>query len=292
MGIILRLATGCLAGSLLFGTWAVAAEETLSRPTGYVNDYAAVLPPAEKQAIEDRLSGYERATGNEIAVVTIKSLEGGGVEETALRYFDQWKIGKEKEDNGVLLLAAIDDRKMRIEVGYGLEPNLTDGEAGDIIRTKIAPKFAKNDYGGGVTDGTDAIIAQIGGAASDSRSQGGEEGDGIGSIFVAILFFGSYMLAFMARSKSIWLGGLGGGVIGGIFGFLVGGIVGLAIFGIIVALFGLMLDWLLSRTYARSGGRGGFLGSWGGFYGGGGSGGGFGGFGGGSSGGGGASGSW
>ena len=121
---------------LLFAS-PVFAVEYPGSPEGYVNDYAEVISPSKEQELEDRLSGYESSSGNEIAVVTIDSLEGITVEEYAVELFEKWGIGKAEEDNGVLFLIAIDDREMRIEVGYGLEGDLTDAQTKLILENKI-----------------------------------------------------------------------------------------------------------------------------------------------------------
>ena len=205
---------------------------------------------------------------------------------------------------GLLLLIAVDDHKLRIEVGYGLEGALTDGESGDIIRNVIAPKFRANDYDGGISDGVDAIIAQLNGTApAPSSTPSSQEGgsswitNSIGFLVFAGIALLTHTLAFLGRSKRIAAGGIGGGVIGGLSGLAVGrGIIGLLVGAFGLGLFGLFLDWILSRTFNSSThpARHSWITSRGGFYGGPSSGGGsdFGGFGGGSSGGGGASGSW
>src|SRR5687768_7244828 len=119
-------------GAFLFGSQ--AAWAALPKMEGPVNDLAGVLAPEAEQAIKSRIRAVEAATTAEIAVVTVRSLEGETVETYANRLFNQWGIGKKGKDNGVLILAAIEDRKIRIEVGYGLEGTLPDGRCGQIIR--------------------------------------------------------------------------------------------------------------------------------------------------------------
>ncbi len=108
---------------------------------GFVNDYAGLLSPAVKTQLDAKLSQLEKDTTAEVAVVTVKSLEGDSVDDYAVRLFEKWKIGKKDKDNGVLFLVALDDRKMRIEVGYGLEPLITDGRAGRIRDNDVIPRF-------------------------------------------------------------------------------------------------------------------------------------------------------
>lgn len=269
-------------------------------PQGFVNDYAGVLSQDQRNSLETKLKSYEEQSTNEISVVTIKSLEGGDIDDSAVRIFEKWKIGKEDKDNGILFIAAIDDRKMRIEVGYGLEPFITDGDAGEIIRDKIAPKFKTGDYYGGINDGVDGIIGQIQSPISEPKDFS-KVFSIIGLIFgnlefIAFIFIlAIYLFSYMARTSSFWLGGVIGGLIGVIIGAVlvsfVIGIVGSIFFGIL----GLVLDFLLSHNYKKlqkAGYRTDWVSTKGGFWGSSGSGVGFGGFGGGSSGGGGASGSW
>lgn len=284
----------------------IFAATGIPAPTGHVNDFSGVLNESEKQSIEQSLVSYQESSGNEIAVALIRSLEGDTIEEKAVRLFEAWKIGKKGKDNGILFLAAIDDRKMRIEVGYGVEPLLTDGQAGEIIRNSIAPEFKKNNYAGGITAGIAEMERQLSGTPSGDRRAESPSDDGMGKIMVIvvlIVLFGLqavfvYFCSFLARSKSIWLGGLVGGGLGLILGTLLrsltsGFIVGAALGGI-----GLLLDHYLSNRYVtlkKSGKPTDWWSTGGGFWGGGGMGkssGGFGGFGGGSSGGGGASGGW
>lgn len=272
-------------------------------PTGFVNDFAGVLTPEQKQTLEASLTDYEKTAGNEIAVALIKSLAGDTIENVAVNVFEEWKIGKKDKDNGILFLAAIEDRKMRIEVGYGLEPLLTDAEAGDIIRNVIAPEFKSGDYSAGITRGIEAIKEQLSQNPQTVTTKRAAGGAGLWVWIVIFSFFFLQMLfvyfsAFLARSKSIWLGGIVGAAAGLLFGvFLASMLAGLLSAGILGGL-GLLLDWHLSRRYTilkKAGKPTDWWHTGGGFWGGGGgksSGGGFGGFGGGSSGGGGASGSW
>lgn len=115
-------------------------------PTGHVNDFAQLLSSDYRQSLEQELVDFEEETTAEIAVVTIESLEGDSIEEYAVRLFEQWGIGKKEKDNGLLILIAKEDREMRIEVGYGLEPVITDGRAGRIIREKMRPAFREENY--------------------------------------------------------------------------------------------------------------------------------------------------
>jgi uncharacterized protein len=146
-----------LTVSLLGGdSTALAAE--YPAPVGKVNDFAALLTTDDRRALEEQLKELERDTSAEVAVVTVRGLAGRTVEEYATGMFAQWAIGKKDADNGVLILVAVDDRAMRIEVGYGLEGILPDGLAGSVIRETFLPRFRENDYRRGLIEGTARVI--------------------------------------------------------------------------------------------------------------------------------------
>jgi uncharacterized protein len=271
-------------------------------PAGLVNDFAHVLTADQVQALEETLETNRQSTGSEIAVVTIPSLEGDTVENYAVKLFEEWGIGQKDKDNGALLLIAIEDRQMRIEVGYGLEPVLTDALTSSIIRNTLTPAFKEGKYYEGVSAAVGQMTAVVAGDASavplDTKASSPWWADAHADAFLIFLLFGAiqWLMSMMARSRSWWLGG----VVGGVFGvgalLLAGLTVGLITSAILVPL-GLALDYFVSREYGASAGAGRKPRWWaggpwigGGLGGGGGSG--FGGFGGGSSGGGGASGSW
>jgi len=290
---------------VIFLGLAVLAQPVLAQNfpdyQGYVNDFAGVLTPATRTSLEAKLTQLDKDTTAQVAVVTIRSLEGDSIEDYAVRLFEKWGIGKKGKDNGVLFLVAVDDRKMRIEVGYGLEPIITDSRAGRIRDEQVLPQFRKDNYDAGITDGVNAIETYIRSgtppAPLEENPVKSALGDSLG-VFFWLTIITVYLSGFLARSKSIWLGGIWGGVAGIVLGLVIGGISALIITPLIFGGLGLLTDFLLSRNYQsrkasgqstdwhKSGG-----GFWGGF-GGGSGGGGFGGFGGGMSGGGGASGSW
>ncbi|MCB1112731.1 MAG: TPM domain-containing protein [Chlamydiales bacterium] len=148
---------GSLFTAFLLLISSLSATEAL-QPYGYVNDFASVISSPMQQRLEDRLRNISKLHGPEIAVVTINSTDGLPIEERARLLFDTWQIGKEGKDNGVLLLVAVDDRTLRIEVGYGIEPLLPDSQADRIIRHTIVPHFRNNDYSRGIERGVQAII--------------------------------------------------------------------------------------------------------------------------------------
>ena len=118
--------------------------------SGRINDYASVLSNSGIQQLEQYLKQHEDKTTNQLAVLIVPDLEGDNLEDFAERVFQTWRLGQQGEDNGALLLIAINDKKIRIEVGYGLEPYLTDAISGRIIQNVIAPYFRQGDYEGGV----------------------------------------------------------------------------------------------------------------------------------------------
>jgi uncharacterized protein len=159
-----------LAGSILTGA-------DIPYLTGRVTDNAQILSPETRQSLTETLKEYEDHTTNQIAVLTIPTLDGENIEEYAVRVFDAWKLGQKGKDNGILIIVVPDDHRMRIEVGYGLEPILTDGMAGEIIRTVMTPKFKNNDYDGGITDGTRAVITVLeGGTLPAMAGESGKSG--------------------------------------------------------------------------------------------------------------------
>lgn len=266
-------------------------------PSGFVNDYAQILTAEQKQALEQKLSQFEKETSNEISIVAIKSLKGDTVENFAEKLFKEWGIGKKNKDNGILLLIAKDDRKMKIEVGYGLEGALTDAQSFWIYNDILKPAFQQEKYFEGVSDATDKIIAATKGEYIPSAQDNSKKNDFNFDLVWIGVFFLIWISSMLARSKSWWAGGVVGAIIGAVLIFVFSWLVGLIAIAILTPL-GLLFDFFISKNYSTRKSRGlgpswwagGFGGGKGGF--GGGSGGGFGGFGGGSSGGGGSGGSW
>jgi uncharacterized protein len=125
-----------------------------------------------RRRLADLLRGHEQKTTNQVAVLTVQTIHGESVEEYAVRVFEQWKLGRKGKDNGVLVVVIPQDRRMRIEVGYGLEGTLTDAAAGRIIRDVMTPRFRKGDYDGGIVQGVAAIIAQLDGGAAGPGTDG------------------------------------------------------------------------------------------------------------------------
>jgi uncharacterized protein len=148
---------------LLLGCASAAVAIDVPYLQGRVTDNAEILSPDGRRQINAKLEAHERSTTDQIAVLTVPSLEGESIEGFAIRVFEQWQLGKRGRDNGILIIVAPRDRRMRIEVGYGLEGALTDLEAGRIIRNIMTPSFTNGDFDGGIEQGVDAVIAQLSG---------------------------------------------------------------------------------------------------------------------------------
>jgi uncharacterized protein len=264
---------------------------------GRINDYAGLLSSGTAQQLEAALAELERTDSTQIVVLTIPSLEGDSLEDFSIRVAEQWQIGQKGKDNGALLLVAKNDRKIRIEAGYGLEGKLTDLVSGRIIRNVMVPQFKMGRFDQGIIDGVAAMVGVVRGeytAPATAERRSGRQGASPGLVGLVALIFFINMLGRLNRG----LGAAGGGVLAPIAGAL---FLNLGLFGILSliplgAAAGFMMGGMggpvsFGRTayHRRSGGF------WGGGFGGGGfGGGGFGGFsgGGGGFGGGGASGGW
>ncbi|HXH82024.1 MAG TPA: TPM domain-containing protein [Candidatus Tectomicrobia bacterium] len=142
-------------------------------PTARVNDYARLLGDAERQRLEATLAERERATGAQMVIAIFPSLEGEDLEDFSIRLAEQWRIGQKGLDNGVILLVFVQDRRMRMEVGYGLEPVLTDLEAGQIIREAVAPRFRQGRWAEGLHAAIDAVFARVTGERVITPRPGG-----------------------------------------------------------------------------------------------------------------------
>jgi len=201
------------------------------RPSGFVNDYAGVFMPQQKQLLERQLQELEQKTGAEVTVVTLDTLDGGEIDDFANRLFAAWGIGKKGKDNGVLLLAAIKDRKGRIEVGYGLEGVIPDGLAGRIMRNEMFPDFKTGNYAAGMTKGAQTVarlIAKDEGVSLNGMPRRGTENYGkkrkkglfdfiFMIVVVIIVIRNPWLLIFFLGSGSG--GGRSGGFGGGFGGF-------------------------------------------------------------------------
>ncbi|MBN8518024.1 MAG: TPM domain-containing protein [Candidatus Accumulibacter sp.] len=264
-------------------------QQVIPRLAARVTDLTSTLDVEQRRRLDDRLAAFEKAKGSQIAVLIVPTVQPESVEQYALRVVESWELGRRGVDDGALLLIAKDDRKLRIEVGYGLEGALNDATAKRIISETIAPRFKRGDFYGGIDAGIAAMMQVIAGEALPpaARIEGARRAD-VDDHFEMLLLIG-FVLVFVV-----------GGVLRAIFGrFLAAGMVGVAAGAIAAMLISSLLiaavlgvaAALVSLFLGMRGGTGWSSGgiSWGG--GGGRSSGGFSG-GGGSFGGGGASGDW
>lgn len=258
--------------------------------TARVTDLTGTLQPAETQALEDRLRDFETRKGVQIAVLIVPSTAPEAIEGYSIKVVENWKLGRKGVDDGVLLLVAKDDRRMRIEVGYGLEGVIPDALASRIINEAITPRFKAGDFHGGIEAGVERLMGLIAGEPLPAPAETSPSpiGDLLPLVFIPALIAAQVLHRVFGRLIGA---GLGAAMAGGILWWLVGSWLG-ALIAAAVAFFLLFAQdpsASLSRGRGRYGGWGGGFGAggWGGSGGGGGFSGGGGGFGGG-----GASGNW
>lgn len=220
---------GLLAIALL-GSLAAQAAPEFPKLTGRVVDNASLLSQRTEQRIGERLAAHERATGNQLVVVTVPDLQGTSIEDFGYQLGRHWGIGQKDSDNGALLIIAKQERALRIEVGYGLEGQLTDAISAQIINQILTPAFKAGRFDAGVEQAVDAMVTVLGGQAlpAPQRSTTKKEAPPAfgGLLFIIIIimllfgrggFFGG-MLAGSLLGGGLRGGGLGGGGFGGGFG--------------------------------------------------------------------------
>lgn len=301
-GILLLLA-------LLFGFLNALHAFALNVPPlrARVNDLAGMLSPQDARTLEQRLAAFEQDTGHQIAVLTVPSLEGDAIEDFGIRVAEAWKIGQKGFDNGAILIIAQKDKKLRIEVGYGLEGVLPDAIASRIIREVIVPRFRDGDFSGGIVAGVNAILQVAKGEPMPqaARRANGQRAAQRGSLGTILMITAMLALFIGMTQKRLFGGIFGGSAVGLLAGLTSSAGLGLGLALVVGAILGAVgsslgpgstSQWSGSSRYRRGGWGGGFFpgGFGGGDFGGGGGFGGDGGFSGdgGGFGGGGASGSW
>jgi uncharacterized protein len=236
----LLAAAGILVITLASSLSAASTPAPPAVPRDYVTDLAGVVPPETQSRLNSYLQELEQKTGAQVLVLTVASLDGQSIEEFAFSTKEQWRLGRKGRDNGLLIVVAVQDRKYRFEVGYGLESVLPDSMVGTIGREYLVPYFRKGDYGGGITAATLAVVSVIAGHESvqitGMRSVQRPQGAGKPLSKLQLLFFGFIAVVllilcithprqclFLMMASSIggrsggWSGG-GGGFGGGSFG--------------------------------------------------------------------------
>jgi uncharacterized protein len=227
MGLAVRLLL--LLGLLLPAAAGWAAEPVYPALTGRIVDEAAILSPGTRARLTEMLAEHEQKTGQQIVVVTLKSLQGLTIEDFGYQLGRHWGIGEKDKNTGALLITAPAERKVRIEVGYGLEGQLTDATSRIIIENDILPAFRRGDFNSGILDGTAAILRLLGGSgeargpASRGAGQAAQNSETIidGLFIVAIWIFvwwmlwrrraGSMLPFFLLGGGTRQSGGFGGG---------------------------------------------------------------------------------
>jgi uncharacterized protein len=257
-----------------------------------VTDLTGTLTAEQQSALEDKLAAFEARKGTQIVVLIVPTTHPEEIEQYSIRVVEQWKIGRKRVDDGVMLIVAKNDRRVRLEVGYGLEGALPDAIANRIITETIRPLFAQNDFYGGINAGVDQIETVVAGEAlpaPDRTWHGGGSRRGVGSLlpflFIAVFIGSGALRAILGRpAGAIVTGGITGVIV-----WLFGGFIVAAVIASVVAFLFALLSGGIGGGLARAGGFGGWGGGMmgGGMGGGGGFSGGGGGFGGG-----GASGGW
>ena len=284
-------ATLVLASQIFYSPLALAELVAIPDLSERVTDLTQSLSIADKAQIEEKLSAFEKKKGSQIAVLMVPSTKPEEIDQYSIRVVEKWKIGRKKVDDGILILVAKEDHKIRIEVGYGLEGAVPDVTAKRVISEIIAPKFKQGNFAGGLSDGIDKLIGLVDGEALPAPIASKHK-FGIADIsgLLPILLFGGLISGLFLRSLFGTFPGsfVNGSLIGGILWFFGLSLLGAGLLALIAFFITMMLGGHGINGYHR--GYTGGMGSGGGFSSGGGgdvfSGGG-GGFGGG-----GASGSW
>jgi uncharacterized protein len=197
---------------LAYAVLAPSSVSALEVPylAGRVNDQASLLDDGFERQLEERLRVLEEETGAQVAVLIIPSLEGDPLEDFSMRVVETWKLGRAGVDDGVLILIARDERRMRIEVGYGLEGILTDAQSGRIIDHLMAPRFREGDFNGGVGAAVDAVSSAIRGEPVDLPEKRSQSTGVNPASFIFLLIFGLPFIgtALTARGAAGWIVGI------------------------------------------------------------------------------------
>jgi uncharacterized protein len=240
-----------------------------------VTDLTGTLDVTEAARLDAHLAELESATGAQLAVLVVSSTRPEAIEQYAIRVADAWRLGREGVDDGVLLLVAIDDREVRIEVGYGLEGAVPDARANRIIDEQILPRFREGDYAGGLAAGTEALAAAIRGESLPPPAARGPSLPDVGGLLPVLLVLAATVGGALKRAFGALPGAaLAGGLVGALVWFLVGALVTAIVAGAVAFVLILFMSagpgaWSSGRGYG--GGFGGGFGRGGGFSGGGGS---------------------
>ncbi len=231
-----------LAAFLLFSHVVLAALVEIPNLSSRVTDLTQTLSPDEQAQLEQKLAAFEAKKGSQIALLIVPTTQPEEIEQYAIRAVEKWKIGREKVDDGVLLLIAKDDRKIRIEVGYGLEGAIPDLYAKRIISEVIGPKFKQGDFYGGLDAGVDKIIGLVDGEQLPAPSNAQASGMGLMDMLPILLFGGLISGLFLRSMFGTFFGSaLNGGLVGGVVTILGVALSGAAVLGVIAFFITMML---------------------------------------------------
>jgi uncharacterized protein len=216
---ILTLPGLTLLAQLIWPLFAMAQEPELPELTGRVVDRAELLDASREEDLRRMLEAHEEATTEQVVVVTLPDLQGQAIEEYGYQLGREWGIGQEEEDNGALLIVAMEERQVRIEVGYGLEGRLTDAQSSIIINQIITPAFREGDFARGIAEGTEAMIQVLGGNPLAEPRGGANAGQETREGPMSALFFFLFMLVMMVvRGGGRRRGGRSGLLAGALLG--------------------------------------------------------------------------
>lgn len=193
----------CLISLLLLNS-VEASALGIPKLGGYVNDYASMISGSSKAKLEEELRSFEQSDSTQLVILTIPSLEGEPIEDYSIKVAEAWKLGQARKDNGILLLVSKNDRKMRIEVGRGLEGKLTDLMAGRIIDLVIKPRFKRDDFDGGFTAGVASLIDATRGEFKAEEKDSRKETQPFQSswLFLLVAIILVYLFLSSARRKA------------------------------------------------------------------------------------------
>lgn len=195
-----------------------SALEVPAAPAQWYNDSASLLDSSSADALNAKLRAFEQSSGAQLIMYVFPSLEGEALEDFTIKCAEQWKVGNKKYDNGLIVFVFVKEKKVRLEVGYGLEPTVTDAFSSDVIRNEISPHFKQGDFAGGLNAAADALIAKISGTnapvapVTPAAGRGSARAGGIdaGSIFIIAMIFLFFILPLLRRGRRGGRGGCGG----------------------------------------------------------------------------------
>ncbi|MGB9613184.1 MAG: TPM domain-containing protein, partial [Candidatus Margulisiibacteriota bacterium] len=221
----------------------LAKELTFPTYTGFVNDFAGVIDQITEEKLEGLCKTLEKKTSAELAIVTVKSVAPLDPKTYAVKLFEKWRIGKKGKDNGILVLLAMEERRVEIEVGWGLEGVINDARAGEILDKYVIPFFKKGEFGEGLYNGAAAIAERI----AEASNVGWEESPRLVAInrgFPGWVLLVGIAVVILLIFLFVFASGLASGVLGAIFGAFFG----FALAGVIGAIIGAVVGFMLSYT--------------------------------------------